>query len=145
MTIEKIQEAETMMFKPISKLVKVIIFFAIEQREIKYLIIGNTVLDQYTSYNCPSLVTYSSEIDSDYEQALKIFAQLQERANSNKKKKDVEIKLVMQNGLTYAVQISHPIIAMICVKHNYTKRDTLDLLAEKVGLAKNDIDNSFRS
>jgi len=45
MTIEKIQEAETMMFKPISKLVKVIIFFAIEQREIKYLIIGNTVLD----------------------------------------------------------------------------------------------------
>lgn len=45
MTIEKIQEAETMMFKPISKLVKVIIFFAIEQREIKYLIIGNTVLE----------------------------------------------------------------------------------------------------
>jgi hypothetical protein len=34
---------------------------------------------------------------------------------------------------------------MICIKHNYTKRDPFDLLAERVGLAKNDIDNSFKS
>ena len=51
----------------------------------------------------------------------------------------------MQSGLTYAIQLSHPIVAMICIKHNYTKRDSFDLLAERVGLAKNDIDNSFKN
>jgi hypothetical protein len=73
-----------------------------------------------------------------------MFESLYERAHANRKKKDVELQVKMQNGLTYAIQVSHPIVAMICVKHNYTKRDIFELLAEKVGLAKSDIDNSFK-
>ena len=39
----------------------------------------------------------------------------------------------------------NPAIDEFCIKHNYTKRDPFDLLAERVGLAKNDIDNSFKN
>ena len=72
-------------------------------------------------------------------------APLEKKPHAGKKKKEVELKVKMQNGLTYAIQISSPIVAMICIKHNYTKRDPFDLLAERVGLAKNDIDNSFKN
>lgn len=65
----------------------------IEQREIKYLIIGNTALGQYTSYNCPDPYSPSTTIDSKYIEALRVFETLYERAHANKKKPNVELKL----------------------------------------------------
>ena len=79
MTIDKIQIAEALMFKPISKQDSLLIIW-VEQREIKYLIVGNYNLDQYTTYNCPN-VHSSSLIDSEYVKFLRIFESLFERAH----------------------------------------------------------------
>ena len=79
MTIDKIQIAEALMFKPISKQDSLFIIW-VEQREIKYLIVGNYNLDQYTTYNCPNVYS-SSLIDSEYVKFLRIFESLFERAH----------------------------------------------------------------
>jgi hypothetical protein len=70
---------------------------------------------------------------------------LYERAHANRKKKDVELKMKHQSGYTYALHLNTPIVAFICVRHNYTTRDAFDILKERVAFAKSDIDNSFKS
>jgi hypothetical protein len=104
--------------------------------------VGNTQTQQYTTYNCPDPFSVTT---LKYLKAVRMFDSLFERAHANKRKKDVELKVRMQNGLTYVVQVNHPIVAFLCLRHNYTSRDAIDIMRERVALCKVDSDNSFKN
>ena len=44
-------------------------------------------------YNCPDAYSAEATLDEDYQQALRKFENMYERAHQNKKKKDVELSI----------------------------------------------------